>query len=1414
MRRIFVHRAQARFQQAVIAGLAYIPLLLNDPGRLAADTKAYLYLDPARLLARAPYMWQPELGLGTVTHQNIGYLWPIGPFFLAGEAAGIPDWVVQRIWLGTILLGAGLGIRWLLRTLGWSGGGVLVGSLAYMLSPYLLNYLDRHSVILLPWAGLPWLIGITHRALRTPGWRHPALFGLVTLTIGGVNASSLLLVGLGPLIWLVWSGLDRSAPWRRVLSTAAKIGVAFLATGLWWMVGLAVQAVHGLPTLRLTENYRVVSDAATAPELFRGLGYWYFYGQGRLGPWVEPATSYTRWALPLSFGLPLLGLLVAAIVRFRHRGHILALMVVGLLVGIGAHPYDAPSPLGRIFREWTLTDSGLALRSTPRVVPLVLLGTAALLAAGVTAISEWRPRVATPATVVLCVLIVANLSPMWRGQLLGALVQRPEGVPAYWHEAASHLDAQSDETRVLEIPGSDFSAYRWGNTGDPLLPGLMDRPYTSRELIPLGSEPSAALVVAFDTEIQEGRFDPNSLAPVAQLMGVGDVVFRADLQYERFRTPRPPDLWDDLRRAPGFADPVSFGDPVPNVAGPERPLLDEHTLARQENTPSPPPAVVLPVLDPVPIVRTADPERPIILAGDATGLVSAAGAGLIQPGRPVLFSATFVDRPDKLQRMAGPNARLIITDSNRKDGHRWGTIRETTGYTERADEAPRTEDLTDHRLNVPGGGSQAQSVAEQLGLRVTASAYGNPVTFTPGDRPYHAVDGTLDTAWTVGAFNQVAGERLILELAEPTQVPHLTVVQAANEGQNRWITNLRVHLDQEIVDVVLREESRQSPGQVIKLPKRSVETIVLEILSTDIGTLDYYAGVTGVGFAEVIVPGVTAEETIRMPTDLSSALGRDQGSELVIVTVRQRSDPLDPIRSSGEEAIDRTFTIPWDRTFELQGQARLSAYAPDDLLDTMLWAGNSTVTASERLPGDHRSRGRSAFDEDSATAWQTRFNGSTGSSVTLTTEQPVDYADLTLTYRSDIRHSAPAVVTVIDDIGPVGTVPIQRRSGGLGAGQITVDLELPEFTSQTLTLRIDDVHPRVTMDWYSGLPSTLPVAVVELGGATSGGPPEVFDSGCRTDVLVLDGNPVPLRVHGTILDAAAGKPLAVEACGDSVSLRLGAGDHRLSATPGRTTGLDLDQLVVSSAPASTPLVNPPPIVRVLAQDRTSYSLEIEHASESFWLILGQSFSEGWRLTGPSGMVSDGQYLVDGYANGWMITPPPGDGPLSLKLNWAPQRWVWMGLGLSGLAALVALWLVLRGEKCQGLSREAIRFSDPRRTPSPVRVRPLQFLVALGLAGFSFGNLPSWPAAAIVIGMGYLLVAWQRLPRSAPGIAALAAMGAASFLIAVDQIRFRYPRDFVWPLFFEQYHVLGVLSVLCLAVAAVVELIERRATPGD
>ena len=66
---------------AVVAGLAYVPLLAVRPGVITPDTKTYLYLDPTRFLSQVAFMWNPTVGLGTVNHQYIGYLLPMGPFF-------------------------------------------------------------------------------------------------------------------------------------------------------------------------------------------------------------------------------------------------------------------------------------------------------------------------------------------------------------------------------------------------------------------------------------------------------------------------------------------------------------------------------------------------------------------------------------------------------------------------------------------------------------------------------------------------------------------------------------------------------------------------------------------------------------------------------------------------------------------------------------------------------------------------------------------------------------------------------------------------------------------------------------------------------------------------------------------------------------------------------------------------------------------------------------------------------------------------------------------------------------------------------------------------------------------------------------------------------------------------------------
>ena len=144
-----------------------------------------------------------------------------------------------------------------------------------MLSPYVLEYVARISAILLPWAGLPWMVVFVVRGLRfqalhvthepepelnsadvgsggeldaaaelEPGrprrrparprgraarseegsfsrflhglarWRYPALFALIVALIGGTNATSLIYAGLAPMLWLPFALIRREVTFR------------------------------------------------------------------------------------------------------------------------------------------------------------------------------------------------------------------------------------------------------------------------------------------------------------------------------------------------------------------------------------------------------------------------------------------------------------------------------------------------------------------------------------------------------------------------------------------------------------------------------------------------------------------------------------------------------------------------------------------------------------------------------------------------------------------------------------------------------------------------------------------------------------------------------------------------------------------------------------------------------------------------------------------------------------------------------------------------------------------------------------------------------------------------------------------------------------------------------------------------
>src|SRR5436190_1898714 len=84
--------------------------------------------------------------------------------------------------------------------------GAVVAAVLFMLSPYTLDFAARISVILMPWAGLPWLLALTIRALRArdgrSAWKYAAIFALVVQVVGGVNATALVFAGLAPVLWI------------------------------------------------------------------------------------------------------------------------------------------------------------------------------------------------------------------------------------------------------------------------------------------------------------------------------------------------------------------------------------------------------------------------------------------------------------------------------------------------------------------------------------------------------------------------------------------------------------------------------------------------------------------------------------------------------------------------------------------------------------------------------------------------------------------------------------------------------------------------------------------------------------------------------------------------------------------------------------------------------------------------------------------------------------------------------------------------------------------------------------------------------------------------------------------------------------------------------------------------------------
>ncbi|NND75551.1 MAG: DUF3367 domain-containing protein [Ilumatobacter sp.] len=1390
-----IDRWSTRAGLALLALLAYVPALASSPGRMPADTKLYLYLEPGALIGRAPSTFEPDQFAGWVPHQQITYLWPSGPWFWLLDAVGTPDWVAHRLWIGTLLFAAGTGAWWLARQLHLAPVAALVAGVVYQTSPYLLAYISRTSLLLLPWAGLGWIVALTVRATRVEPdsprrrkWVEPAAIALIVATVGSVNATALVLVAPAPVLWLVVVAAREPGRLRELAAFAARTATLCVATSLWWLAMLVVQSRHGAPVLAYSETLADVSRSSTGSEVVRGLGYWLFYVRDAFAPTTTASTPYltSGRGIAVSYLVTLVGLSGLAFTRWRERTFAAWLALVGVVIAVGVHPIGSSSPLMSLLVGDDESGLALALRSSTRAVPMLVLAVALGAGALVATVSVSRPSWGVIGAGAVATLAVVNLPALWQAELVDPAIDRDADVPDAWTAAAAALDRRDDGFRVLQLPGAEFGAFEWGYTVDQPLVALTDRPLVTRDLLPLGSGPAMDLLYAFDNRVQEGTLETGAIAPVSRLFGADVIWVANDLESLRFRTPASAVVDAVLTAAgvDGLGAVERFGDAAGAAAAGA--VVDAASL--HVGSGSAPSAVALvAVEEPEPIVRAK--ADTVLLSGSGDGIVDAAAAGLLSGHELVRYSAS-LDHAELTEAVASADA-VVVTDSNRDRAHHWRGSQDVLGHTEPGGPAPDVLVTTaaDRRLDVFGDvDADRQTVAVQHGpVSAVASGYGEPFAYRPEDRAVMAIDGDSATAWRVGDHGDPVGESIRLVADEPT--PAIVLHQAVPPPGGRQIERISIVVgDGPPVLAVLDDSSVDGRGQRFDVGAAADAPIEIRIESVTVGDLTRRVARAGVGFSEIDLGHGPTIELIRPPVDLLGALDDavDVPADVSVVLSRLRVAATDPWRADPEPELQRIVPLTAPLDAELIATVRLDARASDALLSDVLDLA-PTAIADRHLAGSLAHRGDAAVDGDGTTAWVTPFDDVLGSSLLVPLSGPV--ADLVI-------------------VQPVGRYsPITELAVAHGGGELTVPVPPPDGTGRsvvalptavdgsTMRLTVVGIDPRTAIERRYGDPIVLPAGIAELS-ATDGidvrslDPSTVVERDCTPSMLVVDGVPQPLSFRTTVGELLAGEPVEARRCGGP--LALSPGTHELRSVARGITGFTVDRVVLQTAVDGA--AEPSQVaVDVLVDDPLHRAASVS-CPDGCWFVLGEGFNTAWTARTDSSL--DPPQLVDGGFNGWWIEPTGA--PVRVDVRWSAQRPVTVALALSMLAVAGCLALLAAARRTGRVAVAPVtaRPSDDER-PVPV----ISAVVLAGAAAVLIG--PIWALAAVAavsIEAAVHSVTSGRL-RSVVRLESLGVVAVAAIAVAVIAIERREQpfADAGWTLLVDHLNGIAVFAVLLLAV---------------
>ncbi len=1107
---------------------------LQMPGKTTFDTKLDLAVDPLAFLGRALHLWNPNATAGELQNQAYGYLFPMGPFFALGQAAGVPAWITQRLW-GALLLSAAFGGALLLARAMKLGTERtrLIGALGYALAPRMLTEIGGLSAEMLPAVLLPWVLVPLVRAGVTGSPRRAAgLSAIAVLCMGGVNGAMVVMALVLPGLWLV------TRKWTREHVRLVAWWVVFVVGAtLWWILPLLLLGEYSLPFLDYIESATNTTAPMSLFEVLRGTNQWVAYVvQGTPwwpGGWSLIDNPVLMLATGLVAGVGLFGLTRRGL---PERRFLVLGVVTGLTLLTIGYVGTLDSPLAEQVRH--LLDGPLApLRNVHKFEPVLRLPLMLAFAHGISGPVHVKSarRFVRPAVGLLLVLVMA--APAW----LLNLRSGPgwDEVPGYWYDATSWVAKADPNARTLLLPATGFGEYDWGRTVDEPAQAIAKSPWAVRNQVPLGSEGNTRLMDSVDAALADGRGDPGLAALLAR-SGYRFLLLRNDIDRVRTDAPSIATLRSGLAGSPGIGKAATFG-----------------------------PLEIYEVRRPVPLATATSTTDVPTVSGGPENLLPLLDSGQLDPATPTVLTGDG----------GSPSGPRLVTDGLRRAERNVGGVRDNLSQTLTAGEAFRQERAAGDLLPFPG--QEHQTVAAYRGIRsVTAStaasfadAFGGS---DPSHQPFAAIDGDPRTAWQSSSFTGPVGQWLEVELDTPRLVTAVDL-QMVDDLRVGWpATRVRITTDNGSVD---QQVIRGAGAHSYPVAGGVTTKVRITLLSLVVGRQD-----GNVGIAELTIPDTEPQRALEVPADLPAGAapgfaftrGAQPRYACLPAGGAVRCDATAARDGEEPDGIRRLFGTSADATFVVGGSVLPAGGGRNPVS-----LPGVTVASTSQLGGDPAASGFAAVDGDPGTTWRPDVTD-LRPTLTLGWATPKRISGLHIGVSPSSGAKAPRQVELVGRTGN-RTVPLDESGSGTFEPLDTDQLQIIVPGDD------DDPAARAVVGVgsleLSGTDGLLP------------GPDPAFTVPCGAGPNIhLDGLDYRTSVTGTLSDIIDHRPLPLTMCRDSEGgIELPSGGHELRTDRSESFVVQ-DLWLRPAASPSAPVAHR--AVQIGTWDATSRSVTVAPGAES------------------------------------------------------------------------------------------------------------------------------------------------------------------------------------------------------------------------